>query len=205
MTPPRLDGHDQSLDPYSSGPRWTGNVAKARAELRLCGQPNGFSTKMVYDLLSKTDPKLFAAERAALGRVGITLIRWKLPLTGTFVFTGSPQQLKEFGIGLAENSGPPDYSTAYALYKPLAYRPNALPDGLVFSLYTDPAVQRILDGRPKSIMAWTNLDRAVMDSALYLPVMWPKVLEYRNPRMTNVTCDLALASGIYDFVNVGVR
>jgi peptide/nickel transport system substrate-binding protein len=75
----------------------------------------------------------------------------------------------------------------------------------VFSLYTDPAVQRILDGRPKSIMAWTNLDRAVMDSALYLPVMWPKVLEYRNPRMTNVTCDLALASGIYDFVNVGVR
>jgi peptide/nickel transport system substrate-binding protein len=45
----------------------------------------------------------------------------------------------------------------------------------------------------------------VMASATYLPLTWEKKLYYRNPRLTNVTCDNALASGIYDFVNAGVR
>jgi peptide/nickel transport system substrate-binding protein len=43
-----------------------------------------------------------------------------------------------------------------------------------------------------------------MASATYLPMLWEKTLYYRNPRMTNVTCDDALAFGIYDFVNIGV-
>jgi peptide/nickel transport system substrate-binding protein len=43
-----------------------------------------------------------------------------------------------------------------------------------------------------------------MDDAVYLPYEFEKVLYYRNPRMTNVTCDNALAFGIYDFVNIGV-
>jgi peptide/nickel transport system substrate-binding protein len=52
---------------------------------------------------------------------------------------------------------------------------------------------------------WRTLDRAVMATATYLPLVYEKTLYYRNPRLTNVTCDNALASGIYDFVNVGVR
>jgi hypothetical protein len=36
-------------------------------------------------------------------------------------------------------------------------------------------------------------------------VYYGKQLFYRNPRMTNVTCDTALAFGASDFVNVGVN
>ena len=44
-----------------------------------------------------------------------------------------------------------------------------------------------------------------MNSAVYLPFLDGKTLYYRNPRMTNVTCDNALGFGIYDFVDVGVE
>jgi peptide/nickel transport system substrate-binding protein len=44
-----------------------------------------------------------------------------------------------------------------------------------------------------------------MNQAVYLPYAWGKDLYYRNPRLTNVSCDNALAFGIYDFVNVGVN
>jgi peptide/nickel transport system substrate-binding protein len=44
-----------------------------------------------------------------------------------------------------------------------------------------------------------------MDSAVYMPIYWGNTLVYRNPRMTNVTCNNALAFGNYDFVNIGVK
>ena len=42
-----------------------------------------------------------------------------------------------------------------------------------------------------------------MKDAVYLPILFGKSLYYRNPRLTNVTSDNALAFGLYDFVNVG--
>jgi hypothetical protein len=57
---------------------------------------------------------------------------------------------------------------------------------------------------PTSVDDWKKLDQAVMESATYLPLLGEKTLDYRTPRMTNVTCNNALAFGIYDFVNVGV-
>ena len=51
---------------------------------------------------------------------------------------------------------------------------------------------------------WQKLNHQIMTDAVYVPLYWTKTLYYRNPRMTNVTCDNALAFGIYDFVNVGV-
>ncbi|HTC70127.1 MAG TPA: hypothetical protein VK662_11205, partial [Acidothermaceae bacterium] len=51
---------------------------------------------------------------------------------------------------------------------------------------------------------WESLNNAIAQSGTYLPVLYEKTLYYRNPQMTNVTSDNALAFGIYDFVNVGV-
>jgi peptide/nickel transport system substrate-binding protein len=68
-------------------------------------------------------------------------------------------------------------------------------------------VNKILDAAPKGGVTdeqWAQLNQAVLANAVYLPIYYGKVLFYRNPRMTNVTCDNALAFGMYDFVNVGV-
>jgi peptide/nickel transport system substrate-binding protein len=53
--------------------------------------------------------------------------------------------------------------------------------------------------------AWVRLDHDVMQDAVYLPYVFGKTLYYRNPQMTNVTCNNAQAFGSYDFVQVGVR
>jgi len=51
---------------------------------------------------------------------------------------------------------------------------------------------------------WQKLNHQIMTDAVYVPIYWGLTMYYRNPRMTNVTCDNALAFGIYDFVNIGV-
>lgn len=206
LTPPGIEGFDPALDVYPSGASGRGNVAKARAELRLCGRLHGFRTRMVNDLNTSTGRRLFAAERNALARVGITVGRFDIAPTGSFIFTGSPTQLKEFGIGVAPGIRVPDYPTAYSFYAPLVKDESPiLPSGGISSIFSDPAVQHTVDGRPQTRTAWHRLNQEVMEYALFLPLTWERVLEYRNPRMTNVTVNLASGAGTYDFVNVGVR
>jgi hypothetical protein len=43
-----------------------------------------------------------------------------------------------------------------------------------------------------------------MNDTVYIPLYFGNTLMYRSTRMTNVTCDNALAFGNYDFVNAGV-
>ena len=68
-------------------------------------------------------------------------------------------------------------------------------------------MNKVLDEAPAGNATeadWESLNNAIAQSATYLPILYGKDLYYRNPRMTNVTSDTALAFGIYDFVNVGV-
>jgi peptide/nickel transport system substrate-binding protein len=71
----------------------------------------------------------------------------------------------------------------------------------------DPTVNAILDdtATPVDQAKGEKLNHALMATASDLPYIWGKYLYYRNPRMTNVTANFALAFGIYDFVNIGVQ
>jgi peptide/nickel transport system substrate-binding protein len=209
MTPPGIPGFDPDYDPYPSGPDATGDPAKATQELRACGKPNGFATRFAYGTPSETGPNLFRAEQRALGRVGIKITSAPaLPHT-YYCANDSPQILRQEGIGLLSTTLSAAYPTGYGLYRPDQARFPCLQDDHTDLIrLRDPTVNRVLGEarRGRATDAdWQALDRAVMSSATYLPVAWDKALYYRNPRMTNVTCDNALASGIYDFVNVGVR
>jgi peptide/nickel transport system substrate-binding protein len=205
MTPPGIEGYDPTVNPYPSGPDGTGDIAKARHELKVCGKPNGFTTRIVYVTPSETGPRMFAAEQRALGRVGIKLVPQAIESASE---VATPAELKTMRVGLVEETGEPSVPTGYAFYEPFAGYHGKLPSGLIFGPLDDPTVQGVLRdarrGRARQA-DWKTLDRAVMDDAVYLPFLWEKTLYYRNPRMTNVTCDDALASGSYDFVNVGVR
>ncbi|MDQ1687006.1 MAG: peptide/nickel transport system substrate-binding protein, partial [Frankiaceae bacterium] len=209
MTPPGIEGYEPSYDPYPSGTDGSGDVAKAKAELQKCGKPNGFSTKFAYGTPSETGPNLFKAERAALGRVGITLV--SAPGDGATYYQsyiGSPKNLKDEGIGVAVAGWGADFPTGYGFFNSITNGANILPNGNSnYSSLNDPTVNQVLKDAPKgqtSVADWQKLNHAVMDSATYLPFLWEKTLYYRNPRMQNVTSDNALAFGIYDFVNVGV-
>src|SRR5205085_1272701 len=87
---------------------------------------------------------------------------------------------------------PNGFSTKFAYATPSTTAPN------IFK-----AEQAALGKVGIKITAATS-DQAIMNDAVYLPYVWGKTLYYRNPRMQNVTCDNAIAFGIYDFVNIGV-
>jgi peptide/nickel transport system substrate-binding protein len=208
MTPPGFSGFDPDYDPYPSGPQASGDLDKAEQELLACGKPNGFTTKVAYGTPSETGPNLYRAEQTALDRVGIKFTVGDLPST-YFCANASPALLRHEGIGLVSTALTAAYPTGYGFYGRIHQRFRCLQDddANLRSLH-DPTVDRVLHaaalGRA-SDADWQSLDRAVMATATYLPLVWRKTLYYRGPRMTNVTCDIALAAGIYDFVNIGVR
>jgi peptide/nickel transport system substrate-binding protein len=208
VTPPGVPGYDPSYDPYPTGADHTGDVAAAKAELQKCGKPNGFATNFAYGTPSQTGPKLFQTEKAALARVGITLS----PKTSDFssyysTFAGSPANVKSQGLGIISAGWGADFPTPYGFFANIANGAAILPNGNSnYANLNDPTVNQLLDDTGT---AWTQdrglqLNKAIMATGQMLPYSFGKYLYYRNPRMTNVTANFALAFGIYDFVNVGV-
>jgi peptide/nickel transport system substrate-binding protein len=209
MTPPGIQGYSPIFEPYPSGTAGLGDIPAARYELRRCGQPHGFTTKLTYATPSEFGPPLFKAEQKALRRVGIKI---SVPpgITGPYgCSTASPANLRQAGIGLAIRTLSAEYPTGLGLYHPVpSPSPCLESESIDLTQLHDPSVDRVLGAAARgqaNYADWESLDRAVMRSATYLPLTWEKTLYYRNPRLTNVTCNNALANGIYDFVNVGVR
>jgi peptide/nickel transport system substrate-binding protein len=151
---------------------------------------------------------MFLAEQHALARVGIILKAGNFD--GTYYgVSGDPAGFRRRGIGLVLASWTAGYPTWLGFYRHVDVGYYYLPryDVGVGSL-RDPTVDQVLQAARHGAAGetdWQAVNRVVAAAAIFLPVVWQKDLYYRNPRMTNVTCDNALASGIYDFVNVGVR
>jgi peptide/nickel transport system substrate-binding protein len=209
MTPPGIEGNDPSVNPYPSGSGNNGNVAKAKEELKACGKPNGFSTKFAYSTPATNAKAAFTASQQSLAKVGIKIS----PITddaSTYytTFIGSPSNIKRQGIGIAIAGWGADFPTAVGFWNSIANGKNIPATGNTnYPSLNDPVVNEVLDNGPsgKSTEAdWKKLDAQVMTDAVYVPVYWGKNLYYRAPRLTNITCDNALAFGIYDWVNAGV-
>lgn len=203
LTPPGIPGYDASPAALPSG-----SVAKAKAQLRACGKPRGFTVSLVYPTPSTSGPKLFVAEKRALARVGIRLTAFT-PSTTAYGVSGDRSYFARFHVGLVLARWSAPFPTGFGFYHHVDLGHYYLPsfDADVRTLH-DPTVDRVLAAAAHGTAtgsAWRALDRAVLASATYLPLAYDRTLLYRNPRLTNVTCDNALAFGIYDFVNVGVR
>lgn len=208
MTPPTISGHSNTANMYTSGSDNTGDIAKAKAALVKCGQPDGFATKMAYSTPSQVGPKVFASMQTALARVGIKITETTSASSSYYSsFIGSPANIVNQGIGIANAAWGADFPTGYGFWNSIANGSAILPQGNTnYPSLNDPVVNKILDAAPlgKSTDAnFRSLDDQVMKDAVYLPILFGKSLYYRNPRLTNVTADNALAFGIYDFVNVG--
>ncbi|HEY5230300.1 MAG TPA: ABC transporter substrate-binding protein [Galbitalea sp.] len=209
FTPPGIPGYDPTYNPYPVGSDNTGDLTKAKAELTACGQPNGFSTTFTYATPSETAPKIFAAEQTALARVGIKITASTAPASSYYsTFVGSPSNVKSQGFGIINAAWGADFPTDYGFYNNIANGGAILPEGNSnYGSMNDPTVNKILDntGAPSSQATGLELSKAIMATASVIPTTWGRDLYFRNARLTNVTSDNALAFGIYDFVNVGVK
>jgi peptide/nickel transport system substrate-binding protein len=209
MAPPGIPGYTAGFNPFPSGPGNTGDDVKAKQELAACGQPNGFSTKYAYGTPSGHAAAAFAVEQAALAKVGIQITAAPHDSSSYYsTFIGSPQNLKNQGIGIATAGWGADFPTGVGFFQSITNGNAIVPTGNSnYASLNDPTVNAVLDKAPagKATEAdWQSLNNAIAQSGTYLPILYEKTLYYRNPRMTNVTCDNALSFGVYDFVNVGV-
>ena len=209
MAPPGISGYTASFNPFPSGADNSGDDVKAKAELAACGQPNGFSTKMAYGTPSGRAAAAFAVEQAALAKVGIQITADTHDSASYYsTWVGSPGNLKSQGIGIAFAGWGADFPTGVGFFQSITNGNAILPTGNSnYASLNDPTVNAVLDKAPAGKATesdWESLNNAIAQSGTYLPILYEKTLYYRNPQMTNVTSDNALAFGIYDFVNVGV-
>jgi peptide/nickel transport system substrate-binding protein len=209
MTPPGIEGNDPTANPYPTGADNTGDADQAKAELQKCGQPNGFTTKIAYRTSPAVQKQLAISVQSALAKVGI-----KADLVGAdaasyySTFIGSPQNLKNQGLGITLNGWGADFPTPYGFFFSIDDG-KAIADTANYNTASlnDPTVNGVLEKALKGSATeddYKNMDKAIMASATSLPMVWGKNLYYRNPRLTNVTSNNAQAFGIYDFVNAGV-
>ena len=210
MAPPGIPGYTPTFNPYPSGAGNTGDDVKAKQELAACGKPNGFSTKLAYGTPSTHAAAAFAVEEAALAKVGIQVTGAPQDSSSYYsTWIGSPQNIKNQGIGIAFAGWGADFPTGVGFFQSITNGNAILPTGNSnYTSLNDPTVNAVLDKAPagKATEAdWESLNNAIAQSATYLPILYGKDLYYRNPRLTNVTCDTALAFGIYDWVNMGVK
>ena len=207
-TPPGIPGYDPSYDPYPIGTDNTGDVAAAKKELTECGQPNGFSTKYAYSTPDATNGKNFANLKNSLARVGIKVTAATTSADSYYsTFIGSPSNVQKQGLGLMAAGWGADFPTLYGFYQNIVNGDAILPNGNSnYASINDPTVNKVLDdtGTPTTPELGTQLNKALMATAQFLPTRFDKNLWYRSARMTNVTENNALGFGAYDVVNVGV-
>lgn len=209
MLPPTLPAYQQ-FDAYPSGPDHKGDLTKAKDELKQCGQPNGFATKIATSNKGK-GPKVAVALQQGLARVGIKADIVAVDSSTYYSgFIGVPDNVHKRGLGLAVAGWGPDFPTEYGFFESIVDGRAIKQQGNSnYAELNDPAINDLIDqaqattdvSKRKDI--WHQVDQKVMDSADLLPFVADKALDYRNPRLSNVYLNGAF--GIYDFINIGVN
>jgi peptide/nickel transport system substrate-binding protein len=210
MATPSTVGYDANANPYPSGPDDTGDLAKAKDELKQCGKPDGFEVNMAYVSAGKA-VAVFEAAQQALARVGITVNSAAIGDQSSYykTYVGSPANVVDKKLGLMQSAWGSDFPSGYGFWNSIANGKAIVPvgNGNVVNL-DDPVVNQLLDSsvtaKPEEQAdIYTKVDAQVMKDAVCLPYAYDKTLYYHSPRLTNLYL-MAGAGYFYDYVQIGV-
>jgi peptide/nickel transport system substrate-binding protein len=115
--------------------------------------------------------------------------------------------VKNNKLGLMDGGWGADFPTGVGFWYSIAHGKARYPNGTSnYVNLNDPKVNQLLDqsnSAPKN--QWNTIGRqvddAIMDDAVYVPIMWTKSVYWRNARLTNVYSTNFF--GLYDWVNIG--
>ncbi|MEU9957387.1 ABC transporter substrate-binding protein [Streptomyces sp. NPDC050982] len=213
MLPPSVPGSEgQKYDPYESATtNKNGNVAKAKEELKLCGQPNGFKTTIAVRNNKPVEVATAESLQASLKKVGITVDIDQFDGAQTTGIIGSPENVKKKGYGIIIMGWGPDFPTVQGYGMPLWDSKYILESGNNnFALIKDKTIDGLFDDyvkeldEAKKVEISTEINHKVSEGAYYLPFVFEKFINWRSSRLANVyTTDNY--SGQYDFVNLGLK
>ncbi|MGW7103120.1 ABC transporter substrate-binding protein [Streptomyces sp. NPDC054838] len=208
MLPPGVPGADKSYDPWNLT-AGKPQEDKAKAALKACGKPDGFETTIAVRNNKAPEVKSAESLQAALAKVGIkaTIDQYDGKLSSSTI--GSPENVKKKNYGIIVMGWGADYNSGAGFLQPLVDGSFIAQTGNNnYTMLDDPEVNGLFDkaaAAPTPDAAapfYTDINKKIMEKALYLPINFDKALVYHNPRLTNVYFNDSL--GKIDLAVVGV-
>ncbi len=208
ILPPQIPGSEK-FDPYPSKDN-TGDLDKAKDELKQCGKPDGFSTNIAFRNERTQEKATAEALQQSLKRVGINLTLKGYPQGDYFSqYAGRPPFAKQNNLGLVVNGWGADWNDGFGFLSQIVDSRVIRETGGSSNISVRiPEVDKMLDealvgldeGKRNKIYA--DIDKKVMDEAVILPGVIAKVLLYRGQGLTNVFVNEQY--GYYDYIAMGL-
>jgi peptide/nickel transport system substrate-binding protein len=208
MLPPNIAGSDPSYDPYGRA-QGKPQIDKAKQALAACGKPNGFDTTIAVRNNKPAEVKSAEALQAALKVVGINAKIDQYDGAQVASVTGAPDNVHKKGYGLIIGGWAADWPSGTGYLQALAdsryiqkngnYNLPEISDPAIDGLFDQAATETDLT---KADAIYKQLNTKVMEGAYYLPFVFDRALNYRNPRLTNVYIHDTF--GMVDFQSLGV-
>ncbi len=211
VMPPTIIGY-QSFDLYHALSQPSGDIPAAKAELKTCGHPNGFTTNIGYR--SDRPKEVLAAQalQQSLSQVGI---KGQLQgyLSGKYYtnFAGSTAFVHSHGLGIDFGGWGADWPDGYGFLDEISNGNAIVTSGGNTNIeeLNDPVVNgdfakaaNLLNPSQRNAI-WSQIDHQIMSDAGILPEVYSKALLYRNPNLTNVYVDSYF--GMYNYAVLGVK
>jgi peptide/nickel transport system substrate-binding protein len=213
MLPPSVPGSEgQKYDPYGmAGENKKGNIEKAKEELKACGKPNGFKSKIAVRNNKPVEVATAESMQASLKKVGIDLEIEQYDGSQYASVVGSPSNVAKKGYGVIIMGWGPDFPSVQGYGLPLWHSDYILESANNnFALIKDKEIDGLfadylteLDDAGKAKIA-TEINHKVMEGAYYLPFVFEKFINWRSDNLANVYTTDGY-SGMYDFVNLGLK
>ncbi|MFE5856433.1 ABC transporter substrate-binding protein [Streptomyces sp. NPDC056500] len=210
MLPKSIKGSDD-YDPYGILARkGKPDTAKAKAALKACGKPNGFSTTISARSNNPGEVQTAEALQQSLRAVGIKTEVESIDGAESSSITGSPAVVKQRGLGLVMTGWGPDFPTGQGFSQPLVDGRFIAPNGNYnVSETNDPKINKFFDDAlketdpGKAATIYQQMNHAVADLAVQMPFIYEKNFTWRGSRLTNAYSTAAY-NGRYDYVSLGV-
>ncbi|UQX03108.1 ABC transporter substrate-binding protein [Streptomyces sp. RerS4] len=209
MLPPGIPGSDKSYDPFGLT-KGKPQEDKAKEALKACGKADGFETTIAVRNNRAPEVKTAESLQAALAKVGIkaTIDQYDGKLSSSTI--GSPENVKKKNYGIIVMGWGADYNSGSGFLQPLVDGSFILPNGNNnYTELNDNEVNGLFDkaaaaATPEAAAPfYTEINKKVMEKALYLPINFDKALVYHNPRLTNVFFNESY--GKIDLATVGIK
>ncbi len=209
VLPPTVTGYTK-YDDYEALTQPHGDDVKAKQQLALCGQPNGFTVNISARSDRDFEMNAATAVQQSLSKVGIHTDIQGFP-HGTYLtdFAGSPAYVHQHDMGIMMMGWAADWPDGYGFLQQIVDSRAIKPAGNSnIEEENNPDVNKLIDQASSSNdpnqrnQIYGQIDKLVMQDAVIVPEVYANALLYRNPSLTNVYANEAY--GMYDFSTIGV-
>jgi peptide/nickel transport system substrate-binding protein len=209
VIPPTVSGYTK-FDDYEALTQPHGDDVKAKQQLALCNQPNGFTVNIAARSDRPFEMNAATAVQQSLSKVGIKTDIQSFPhSTYGSTFAGVPAFDQQHDLGVVMYGWAADWPDGFGFLQQIVDSRAIVPTGNSnIEQESNPQVNNLIDQAAATNDAnqrnqiYGQIDKLVMQDATIVPLVYANALLYRNKDLTNVYANQAY--GMYDFGQIGV-